>query len=369
MTDGADKTQAAKGHLQSGDPAGYIELWQIKPLIDSSAQSGVDVDGLFRDLGFTESIERLADNTPLRLSDYFRLQRFVAQSLDDLTVKLSSRKLTYRTGQFVLSQMSQSRTLKDVLESLCEHFNMMHGGAYNSVRQRGDMFVLTVDDSTFPYTFREDRRLTKFVGDTLLIKVHCLLDSLSGGLAERALRRISLRRSRDEPGGFQNGFWSVPIQYASNVYELVYDFEDVCRPIPDLTRVELSTLGVFAHVLDWLDAHEANTNHMSMTARVRAVIADGVEDQPRVARDLGISVATLRRRLAEEGTRFRDLVQERRLSTAHKLLEAGISAPDVAERLGYSDVRAFYRAFKKARGVTPTQYCRKHLPGSDETHA
>ena len=71
---------------------------------------------------------------------------------------------------------------------------------------------------------------------------------------------------------------------------------------------------------------------------------------------MGLSVATLRRRLSGEGFTFRALREEVLNETARRLLSGGKSVSDVAEALGFSDARAFNRAFKDWNGVTPKAF-------------
>ena len=40
------------------------------------------------------------------------------------------------------------------------------------------------------------------------------------------------------------------------------------------------------------------------------------------------------------------------------MLSQGMSVSQVSDSLGYSDVRAFNRAFKKMRGVSPAAYAK-----------
>ncbi|HCX12048.1 MAG TPA: AraC family transcriptional regulator, partial [Hyphomonas sp.] len=52
---------------------------------------------------------------------------------------------------------------------------------------------------------------------------------------------------------------------------------------------------------------------------------------------------------------------ESRAERAGLMLAQGTSVAQVAEFLGYSDVRAFNRAFKKMRGVSPAVYARSSM--------
>ncbi len=333
-----------------------IRFDQVRPIILSAADSGVDVDRLLGLLGVPGGLASTAADFPLSLADYFRIQRDIAQSLDDLTVQLSERKLTYKTGNFVIAQIQKTRTLQDAVVSLAEHFNMMHGEDYNSVRVGAGTLTLIVDDSTFPYRFRNDTELMHFVGDCLLIKTHCLLDSLSNGLAAQAIRRVRLVRGRAGAEHKQTQFWDVPIDFGRPAYELVYDFDVACQPIPRIDGIDLSTDGVFARVINHLERNAPQGDKRSFTARTLELVADGCVMQGAVAQRLGISVATLRRRLADEEVCFRDLVLRSRLEKAEYQLAKGRTVSQVCEELGYSDIRAFNRAFKTWKGVTPADF-------------
>jgi len=67
-------------------------------------------------------------------------------------------------------------------------------------------------------------------------------------------------------------------------------------------------------------------------------------------------VASLRRRLSEEGVNFRDLCHTAKNDRAKFLLKQGLSVPEVAERLGFSDFRSFTRAFKSWNETTPRSF-------------
>ncbi|MEM6556503.1 MAG: helix-turn-helix domain-containing protein [Pseudomonadota bacterium] len=338
-----------------------IQFWQIAPIL-KSVEDQVDVDSLLRETGLSSSLARMAPEAELPLQTYFRIQREIARSLNDLTLHLSSRKLIYQTGDFVLEQMKRARTLREAVECLCEYFNMMHGDTYNATQHRGDVLALIVDDTNFPYTLKQDEVFTRFVGDCVLIKVHCLLDSLTHGVATKALQRVAVRRSRTEPGGDQNTFWSVPITYGRPVYELIYDFDLACQPIQAPNNVDLSTDGIFARVIGHIETLEQSRDGRSIVARVRELIEDGHIYQENVAARLEISVATLRRRLSDEDTSFRALLHKIRFEEAKAMLERGRSVNQVSEQLDYSDIRAFNRAFKKWAGQTPAAFAKTIRP-------
>lgn len=95
--------------------------------------------------------------------------------------------------------------------------------------------------------------------------------------------------------------------------------------------------------------------------RVRAVLRDeGFVSQEHAARRLSVSPRTLKRRLAEQGTTYSDIVDEARKKQAMVLLEdARLTLGEIAERLGYSDIANFTRAFKRWTGKTPGEARRR----------
>jgi len=82
-----------------------------------------------------------------------------------------------------------------------------------------------------------------------------------------------------------------------------------------------------------------------------------------IAAMLGISVATLHRRLGSEGIRFKTLLDQAASSLASLLIEQqSLPVATIARRLGYSETAALTRAFHRWFGMSPRDY-RKSLSG------
>jgi AraC-like DNA-binding protein len=73
---------------------------------------------------------------------------------------------------------------------------------------------------------------------------------------------------------------------------------------------------------------------------------------------LALSERTLRRRLLEEGTSFRALVEEVREALAEELLATGLPVEQVARRLGYAETASFTHAFTRWKGSSPRAWSR-----------
>lgn len=75
---------------------------------------------------------------------------------------------------------------------------------------------------------------------------------------------------------------------------------------------------------------------------------------------INVSKRTLQRRLKEEGTSFRDILDEARKSQATHYLSIGLySIDEIAFILGYANIQAFYTSFQRWHDMTPRQYLRQ----------
>lgn len=94
-----------------------------------------------------------------------------------------------------------------------------------------------------------------------------------------------------------------------------------------------------------------------VTARVRSLLArrGGLhKSQEEIAKSLHLSSRTLKRRLAEEGTTWKDLADDARKVEGTRLVGLTETPLEVvAERLGYSDLANFSRAFRRWTGTSP----------------
>lgn len=94
---------------------------------------------------------------------------------------------------------------------------------------------------------------------------------------------------------------------------------------------------------------------------VRTSLASQLENESctvkAIAEQLDRSPRRLRSELLEAGTSFNQILDEVRQSVAKKLLARSEETIEhIAQLAGFSDTSAFFRAFKKWTGITPTQY-------------
>jgi AraC-like DNA-binding protein len=99
----------------------------------------------------------------------------------------------------------------------------------------------------------------------------------------------------------------------------------------------------------------------TLEQRVRRMLPlnDGFRSLEEVSAALAISPRTLKRKLANRGTTFSELLDRERCERALLMLGAAHhSIDDIAQRLGYSTPPNFVRAFRRWMGTTPAAYRR-----------
>ena len=108
------------------------------------------------------------------------------------------------------------------------------------------------------------------------------------------------------------------------------------------------------HLDDLLTGGEKDAWLQQLRTRIAESLCDGAPDLALVARQLGMSVRTFQRRLDAHGVVWKALVAEVRRELAQRYLaEGSASLTEIAFLLGYSELSAFDRAFRRWTGSTP----------------
>ena len=133
----------------------------------------------------------------------------------------------------------------------------------------------------------------------------------------------------------------------------------VNRIVPSADLCDARLLGSNASLRDFLEGlavARLPAHSETWTDRVGQRLASGRPDAElaSLAKQLAVSERTLRRRLADEGTRFSEIRQRVLQRRAEAMLLAGkLSHGEIAFALGFSELSAFGRAFRRWTGVAP----------------
>ncbi len=172
-------------------------------------------------------------------------------------------------------------------------------------------------------------------------------------------RRVELNR----PGALSDrhaAYFGCPVRSDAPEDRLVLERADLDRPFPghnpELLAMLTPALGA---ALEELDAHATIAEQVKMV--VRRSLPSGRPDIADIARQMGMSERTLQRRITDEGTNYRSLLDGARADMGRHLLADPTNGIDeVACLLGYQDTRSFYRAFRTWEGMTPARWRESH---------
>ena len=164
--------------------------------------------------------------------------------------------------------------------------------------------------------------------------------------------RVELARSR-VPGGHHEAHYGCPVLWGTRRNLLVFRSADLDLPFATYNAELLAMLG--PRLEEELARKKAGR---TVSERVKWVVARSLEkgrlDIADIAREIGLGSRTLQRRIAEEGTTFRRLVDETRRDLArHYLGQPSLALGEAAFLLGYEDPNSFFRAFSRWEGRTP----------------
>jgi AraC-like DNA-binding protein len=306
---------------------------------------------------FEASGHRLGAGPDIALADYFRLLRWLALTNGEETFSLSRRPILFGAVELVLSRARASATIGEGLQRIAQAYNLLHGGDYNRVEWRGAQLVFSIHDDGFPYTRERDDDALHFALESALIFLLACVCELAQADISPSLRRVMTKRSSAEGAGAAGlGFWNAPVQFGCEAYGLAFDGALAARRLGQATVELAADAAVHNRILELVDGRSLSLEGPATADEVRRALRDGLPDQASVARRLGLSVATLRRRLALAGHSFRELREEVLNERAKSRLREGLLLAEISDELGFSDLRAFTRAFRRWNGRTPSAF-------------
>lgn len=199
----------------------------------------------------------------------------------------------------------------------------------------------------FPLDAEVERFHTATMSGSLYAQLHFLL----GGALPK---EVELDARHPRPPGLPS--WvdtlDIALRFDQPHYELRVPTSVLALPLPLAdARAHASAR---KRCLDELASRPDPARTSSLVMHALSEHGPPFPDLTDVSRALALSTRSLRRRLSEEGTSFRQLQGEARLALAERFLaDPRRSITEIGLSLGYADAANFSRAFRAARGCTP----------------
>ncbi|MDB6176412.1 AraC family transcriptional regulator [Paracoccus sp. Z330] len=283
---------------------------------------------------------------PVSNMQYGRLWLIISERIEDEFFGLAARPM--RPGSFSLMchAILHAPTLERALRRALRFLNVVLDDPRGALRLRDGQAEIVLADRDGPrpaFAYR-----TYWL---ILMGVLCWLVG-----RRLPLIRVDFAGSPPPDRADYHQFFGAPVMFGRPQSRMIFAGEYLTLPtIRDEQSLKSFLRAAPANIL----LRYRHDQELTMAIRNR-LRADQPEDWPdfnEVAHDLGLSSASLRRRLRGEGQSFSAIRDEIRHRKAQQMLAgSGLPVAEIATLLGYREPSAFYRAFQKWSGVTPGAY-------------
>jgi AraC-like DNA-binding protein len=145
------------------------------------------------------------------------------------------------------------------------------------------------------------------------------------------------------------------IEYGAPAYRLCFDREVVTTPLttaqPELARLNDQT------VVDYLARFDRANITMQVRSKIIEQLHDGAPKQEDIAGTLHVSLRSLQRKLKDEHTSYKALLENTRQQLAMQYLrESQRSIGEITYLLGFAEPSNFTRAFRRWTGQSPGEF-------------
>jgi AraC-like DNA-binding protein len=328
-------------------PAATNRAQRIISQLELAESLGLDRRQLLDSVGLEESDIADPDNRVPILKAVRLLQIMANQTEDeDIGLKLGQR-IEVRNVGVVGYAMAHSNDLESAAQRLIRFQKILNQRAEARFTRDGDRWRLIFMSEPLIEGFRPAL-------DDYMAAIVFVFGELIGRTIEPA--ETDFMYSKPAETSLHRAIFGSRIRFGCQKQMLAFWDRDIQTPLGKADPQLTGYLDEVAEIrLDSLPKDD------TFAARVRRAIWPHLsEGQPKIgaiASDLAVSSRTLQRRLREEDTSYGDVIEALRREKAVLLLrDPNLAVYEIGYLLGYSDPSAFYRAFRRWHGDSPSKY-------------
>lgn len=169
------------------------------------------------------------------------------------------------------------------------------------------------------------------------------------------LKKVCFAHSRKRGISEMEQYFGCVPRFSARHSRVVFAKADMDLPITSADPKLLGVLRAYGDQL--LLGKQVGTLRDKVEDAISARLSDGSATLSNVAADLGFSSRTLSRRLAQAGTSFFAILEDRRHVLArHYLCQDSLPLSEIAFLLGYASLSSFIEAFRRWTGQTPGDF-------------
>lgn len=285
-----------------------------------------------------------------------RLFALVQQELDDEFMDFTPSPCRHGLFNLMCELVSGAGSLRDLLGQAIRFYNLVSRDLGMQLHESGSRAMLDIQLKNPVYDPEN------FLAEFLLVIWHRFPSWMIGA-------PIKLKETHFNfapPGHLRELMIMFPggLEFNEDSNRLVFDVQYLDQPLVR-SRAEIET---------FLDNAPAGVMTIpgtdgTLESQIERFILSRTEDYldfptiHELARQLGLGVPTLHRRLKQAGSHYQKIKDDlRREMAIRKLVDERWSVERVSELVGYSEPRSFTRAFKQWTGLSPRQYITQSAP-------
>lgn len=306
-----------------------------------------DADAAFKAAGLDRSKAR-DPNARYRVSGMTRLWKAAVELTGDPAIGLKVAEQVQPASLHALGlSVLASESLHDALQRVSRYSRIVSNAAHIELLQSGNI-----------------AQVHFHVPDWNIELAHEAFDAFLGNMVKlgRMLRQkdenptlVELLRPKPNDCRPYEDFFRCPVHFAAPYYRLHFDATEFHEPLPSANPA-LARLNDQV-IIDYLARFDKSQIALQVRNQIIERLPSGEPNQSDIAGQLSLSLRGLQRRLKEEDTNFKQLLEEVRQELACEYLrQSDITLGEVTYLLGFSDQSNFTRAFKRWMGQAPSEY-------------
>ncbi len=317
-------------------------------IVPCIAAAGADAERVFRDAGLgLEEIEN--PNLWVDQTQYRRVLALASEATGDDCFGLRvAAGFDLRNYGILGYAVLNSASLGEAATSLVRYFGIM---------RRGARFALDVEAETASIGFhvvQGSPNIPRHEAELALARLCKGIRDIVG--PEWVPKRIHFAHHRQSGLAEHESFFGIAPRFGMEANRVMLDRADLRRRNPAADR---RLYQILEHRMATLLPEQGDDD---LILKVREEAAEALAAGAAlnaVAKRLGLGARTLQRRLRDRGLAYNDIVEQVRQEESFRYLRReDLQISEIAIRLGYSEVSAFDRAFRRWSGTSPLAFRR-----------
>lgn len=240
-----------------------------------------------------------------------------------------------------------SDTLLHALERAARYMRLVSNVAEAALQKTDDEYRLIMHRSVM-----DTRTVPVAVDAWNALLVHMCRMSYGESFAPR---RVRLGRRAPADAAPYARFFRAPVEFDAPITTIHFDRSSLEKRLPT-RNAELARANERV-ISEYLNRFDRSSVTLQVEAKLVESLPSGSASQESIADALHLSPRSLQRKLRDEGTTYKNLLDETRRDLAARYIsEKQISVNEVAYMLGFSEPANFSRAFKRWTGASPSAY-------------